>query len=269
MNKIFPNLHLNLGISERHAMPLYQQVYLILREKLRTGEFGDRPLPTDDDFCRMYRVSKITIKRAMQMLNSDGLITRRRGAGTYASRWTAPRPRRNAIDDLVQSVEAIGASTGIRRVSHGPTPASIETADKLFVEPGTMVTIITQVRMSGRDPIALVHSYLPMHVANQVTEQLASDLPVLAQLHRAGIAIGEARQAVGATVADPYIANHLGVGIGAPMLRITRQVFDTEFRPVQWLVALYRADRYEYRTTLSRDGENAGGATTTKSEPDA
>lgn len=267
MNKVFPNLHLNLGVSERHAMPLYQQVYLILREKLRAGEYGERIMPTDDEFCRIFGVSKITVKRAMQMLTHDGLVMRRRGAGTYASQQASPGPRRNAIDDLVQSVEAIGAATGIRRVSHGPIPASIEVADKLYVSPDTLVKIITQIRMSGREPIALVHSYLPLPVADRLFDQVESDLPVLAQLHRAGITIGRAEQALGATVADPYIANHLGIGVGMPVLKLTRQVFDTEYRPVQWLVALYRADRYEYRTSLRRDSLDAAGTTTMKSEP--
>jgi hypothetical protein len=49
------------------------------------------------------------------------------------------------------------------------------------------------------------------------------------------------------------IAAQLGIEVGSPLLRLTRLVFDDTERPVEWLTALYRADRYAVRTALTHE----------------
>ena len=242
------------GVSDAHAMPLYHQVYLVIRERIRSGVYGDRALPTEIQFCAMFGVSRITVKHAMRMLARDGFVTRRRGLGTFAVEATVGTPRRNALDDLLQSVQAIGSATAMRRISHGPTRATIEVAEHLGCKPGALVYRIDQIRTSGAEPIAYIQAYLPTWVAARMRDKHTSTLPVLAQIAAAGVEIDRADQAIGATLADPVAAGHLDVEVGLPLIRLTRRVIGTDMNPVEWLVALYRGDRYEYRTTLTRDG---------------
>jgi GntR family transcriptional regulator len=215
-------------------------------------------LPTENELCAMFGVSRITVKRAMRQLALDGFVTRRRGLGTFAIEATVGTPRRNALDDLLQSVQAIGASTDMRRIAHGQTRATIEVAEQLGCKPGALVYRIDQIRMSGAEPIAFIQAYLPTWVAARMRDKESSRLPVLAQVVNAGIAVDRAEQAIGATLADPTAASHLEVEVGLPLIRLTRRVLTTDMKPVEWLMALYRGDRYEYRTTLTRDGL-AGG----------
>ncbi|MDX2224987.1 MAG: GntR family transcriptional regulator [Rhodospirillaceae bacterium] len=259
MNLIAP-ADAHQAINENLAVPLYHQVYLVLRENILSGAYGpDRPLPTENDLCRTFGVSRITVKRAMRMLADEGLVTRHRGRGTFVAQKDFPAPRRNALDDLLQTVRDIGASTEVRRVGGGPLPASPEAAEKLGCRPGETVHLIEQVRMLSGEPIALIHAYVPVRIAARLRDKDSAALPVLAQLHAAGVPIERADQAVGATLADPATADRLGVDVGAPLIRVTRVVFDDTQAPVEWLVALYRGDRYEIHSTLSRDGL-AGGA---------
>ena len=66
--------------------------------------------------------------------------------------------------------------------------------------------------------------------------------------------IGRATQTISARLADAQIARHLQVDVGSPLLAVTRLVHDTQERPVQWLLGLYRPDRYQYEMQLSRIG---------------
>ena len=68
------------------------------------------------------------------------------------------------------------------------------------------------------------------------------------------VEIGEAEQLIGATLAGVEAARALGVEVGAPLLRLTRVVFDAQSRAVERVVALYRADAYQYRMRLGRSG---------------
>ena len=244
----------NAGVNGAQAMPLYHQVYLVMREKIRTGAYGDRALPSEHQLCDIFGVSLITVKRAMRTLANDGFVTRHRGRGTFAVACTVSAPRRNTLDDLLQSVREIGETTDMRRIGQGLTRANIEVAEQLKCKPGAPVYRIDQVRMSGAEPIALINAYVPAWVAVRMLDKTTSTQPVLAQVSRAGIAVDCAEQAIGATLADPTAARHLDVEVGLPLIRLTRRVLDAEMQPVEWLVAHYRGDRYEYRTTLSRDG---------------
>ena len=81
---------------------LYREIYQAIREQIASGELGpEDKLPTEDELARRYSVSKITVKKALEMLKDDGLILRVQGRGTFvrkiepveSARETLPRSR--------------------------------------------------------------------------------------------------------------------------------------------------------------------------------
>jgi GntR family transcriptional regulator len=64
--------------------------------------------------------------------------------------------------------------------------------------------------------------------------------------------VGRAEQTITATLADAAVAPLLEVDLGAPLLKISRTVYDQKDRPIEYIVGLYRPDRYQYRMELSR-----------------
>ena len=65
-----------------------------------------------------------------------------------------------------------------------------------------------------------------------------------------GVPIDSVRQTIGATLADPTFAEHLGVEVGAPIIEGERTYFDTAGHPVIFSNAFYRADRHRFIVTL-------------------
>jgi GntR family transcriptional regulator len=90
--------------------------------------------------------------------------------------------------------------------------------------------------------------------------------PMFELLGRAGIRLAGADQWIGATLAGVEAAHALGVQVGAPLLRLTRVVFDETGRVVERVVALYRADAYQYRMRLGPVGDSAGNPAAPKRE---
>jgi GntR family transcriptional regulator len=243
-----------IAIDETLAVPLYHQVYLILRENIRNGTYGDGTIPPEGELCAEFRVSRITIKRAMQELAKEGLITRQRGRGTFVKGTPLHVvQQRDSLDQLLENVLAIGEATEMRRLDQGFVKAGADAAKHLGCAPGDEIFAASQVRVIDGTPIALIRAHVPADVAAKLPDCATSALPMLAQLQRAGIPVAHADQAITATLADPMAAAALGVDVGAPLIRLPRRVTDAAKRPVEWLVALYRADRYEYRTTMTRE----------------
>ena len=243
------------------AIPLYHQVYLIIKDKIDSGEYAPgAPVPTEQELCGLYGVSRITVKRAMQDLADQGLIVRQRGRGSFvAERKTEATSKGDALDDLFQNVMSIGESTQVRTIDAGVILAPSDLANRLECDVDAPIFRSIQVRSQDEEPIAVIRAYVPEDIALALPEHGRSSLPMLAQLLRAKIPVARAEQTVTATLADPQTASRLDVAPGTALLRLTRLVFDDTNRPIEWLDALYRGDRYAYRSSLTHGPSAAGG----------
>lgn len=250
-------------VDESLAVPLYHQVYLILKEKIRAGAYPkDVPLPPEHMLCEEFGVSRITIKHAMKDLVADGYVVRQRGRGTFvAEDMVSGTP--NALDDLLKSVQAIGAATEVKHLAAAIVPAAPDIARKLQLDDNSDVLRSRQLRLSDGEPLAVIVAYVPEWIAQQL-DDATENKPMLVRLIEAQVPVARADQEVTATLADPAIASPLGVEVGAPLLKLTRLVFDQHDKPVEWLTSYYRGDRYAMRTSLTH--ETVGRASTWKAE---
>lgn len=237
-------------VDESLAVPLYHQVYLVLKENVRAGVYPKGvALPPEHMLCEDFGVSRITVKRAMRDLVADGYVVRQRGKGTFvADNVVGSSP--NALDDLLKSVQAIGAATEVQHVSADAIAAPADIAEKLGLDPGGTVLRSNQVRLTDGEPLAVIVAYIPEPIARQLDPR-SENKPMLVRLIDAGIPIARADQEITATLAEPSVAGPLGVEVGAPLLKLTRLVFDQNNEPVEWLTSYYRGDRYAMRTSLT------------------
>ena len=73
-------------IDRRSKQKLYVQIYTILREKIENGEWpAGTQIPTDDELCRMFEVSKVTVREAVHELVHEGYLKRQQGKGTFVT----------------------------------------------------------------------------------------------------------------------------------------------------------------------------------------
>lgn len=258
MNEVGP---IERSVDESLAVPLYHQVYLILKENIRSGVYPrDVPLPPEHTLCEEFGVSRITIKHAMKDLVADGYVVRQRGKGTFVADDVTGAPA-DAMDDLLKSVQAIGAATEVQHLAADVIPVPSDIADKLKLDENRKALRSKQLRLTEGKPLAVIVAYVPEWVAAKL-DQSTENKPMLVRLIDAGIAVARADQEITATLADPAVAGPLGVEVGAPLLKLTRLVFDKDDTPVEWLTSYYRGDRYAMRTSLTH--ETAGRTSTWK-----
>lgn len=214
---------LETGGSER---PRYQQIYAMLRERIRAGEFPvGSNLPTEAEFCDEFGVSRYTVREALRMLVNQGMLARRQGSG---SEVIATEPNRNfvhqvrSLADLFQY--ALDTHLDIRTIRTIRLPARIAAA--VGGEAGSPWLEIKSVRRThkGGEPICVTHSYIPDRLA--WIEPAIPDCvgPLYALLEeRSGETITSASQEIGAEPMSKAIANALGREVDAVSLRLLRR----------------------------------------------
>jgi GntR family transcriptional regulator len=247
------------AVDSRLPTPLYHQIYLILREQIADGSaVADATLPGEQELTRLYGVSRITAKRALDELAAEGLVVRERGRGTRVRAMPPVPPLHASVEGLLENLFAMGLKTEVALLDFGYVPASAETANALDCTAGRIVQRARRVRSIGGEPFSHLVTFVPEAVGRTYTRRDLAAKPLLALLERSGVRVSRAEQVISAKLADAQVAPHLGVEIGSALLKITRIVRDQNDRPVEYITGLYRPDRYQYAMTLSRVQERRG-----------
>jgi GntR family transcriptional regulator len=247
------NLEAGSTVDGRLPMPLYHQIYLILRDQIADGSAGaDTTLPGEQELMRLYGVSRITAKRALDELAADGLVVRERGRGTRVNALPAAPPVRASIEGLLENLLVMGLKTKVALLDFAYIRANAETARALACPPGETVQHAVRVRSIGGEPFSYLVTHVPEAIGRSFTRRDLAAKPLLTLLERSGVQVCSAEQVISAKLADARVAPHLGVEVGSALLKITRVVRDQRERPVEFITGLYRPDRYQYAMSLSR-----------------
>ena len=233
-------------------MPLYHQVYLLLRQLIVEGEWApDMAMPGEHDLASQHGVSRITIRRAMQQLENDGLVVRRRGAGTFAQR-PKPRKRRENLRGLMENLVAMGLRTEVAllQLAYVAAPASIAAA--LELPAGTLVQKSVRLRSTEGVPFSHLTAWVPEEIGRRFQAADLAARPLLQLLEEAGVPAASAEQVISAQLADSIVAPLLGVGVGSALISVRRTVRDGTGRVVEAIDSLYRPDMYEYHLAMVR-----------------
>ncbi len=234
-----------MAVRRELGAPLYQQVFLVLREAIREGKYPiDSALPSETELCSQYRVSRITLRRALGLLQQAGLIERRQGSGTFV--------RRSAPSQV--GVEMGGVVRDFHEFTHGTRPKTLEFGyvappvriRALFeVDIGERMQRVLRLRFRGRVPLAQIESWVPTSVGDQYTAEDLDREPMTMLMERSGTIMIGGRVTIGTTLADPLMADRLHIEVGAPLLKFSRVMHDQHGRTVQYAEMLLRPDHIQ------------------------
>ncbi|MCK6370692.1 MAG: GntR family transcriptional regulator [Gammaproteobacteria bacterium] len=240
-----------------HALrgPRYIHVYSTVRGWIYQGSYkpGAR-LPTEEELCRLFGVSRITTRKAVDMLVDEGLVLRQPGRGTFVVEDLADAPVVGEMDQLLRKVERLGKNSRVTRAEVIEVEADQDTRKDLDLPDGARVQKASHVRLNDKQPVGYVVTYVPASLKVRFDLKELNDSPMLTLLERKGVDIASADQVISATLADSQLASLLDTVVGAPLVHIRLVVFDSRRRPVERLVAWYRGDYYHHHVHLTRKG---------------
>jgi GntR family transcriptional regulator len=244
-----------LASDQKTSLPVYYQLYITIRRKIHEGELAPGALmPAEPALSEQFGVSRVTLRRTFQMLEQEGLILRRRSLGTFvADRNTAPENIEGPLNNLV----TLGVNTAAETLSfelHTPLPAYA--AMSLCLPADTLTTHVRRLRRHDGKPFSLTSVYVLERLCVALTREMLDDRPVIWFLENQGVRATRADQNLTAVLADDSSAEHLGVAIGSPLLKLRRFVYDQAGQPLLYQQGLYQPDLYQYRMSLTRGNSN-------------
>ena len=244
-----------MTIGDRGAvpMPLYHRIYIVLRQQIAEGRWAaDAAMPGEHELASTFGVARITIRRALDRLEKEKLISRRRGSGTFAQPGGDVAPIRQDLGGLLENLLIMGRQTTVRVLDFGYTSAPADVAAALEIPPRTSVQKSVRVRCHRNVPFSFLTTWVPEDVGRHYQSTDLARRPLLALLEDAGYAVSRADQVISAKVADAAVAQALDMELGAALLYVRRQVRDPADRVIEYIQALYRPELYEYHMGMRR-----------------
>jgi DNA-binding GntR family transcriptional regulator len=225
--------------------PLYFQIHAQLLRIIQSGRLraGDL-LPSEEELSRNYKVSRMTVRQALQMLKSQGLATRHRGQGSFVTR---PRLEKDIAHLCGFSAEmrALGMKASSRVLEAGIVPASPEVAAQLHIAVGAAIFLLRRLRLSDDSPVAIEQSSLPrerMPGIERVDFSRRSLYQILRE--RYGVRFSRADEVLEARSARQSESALLETPPRASLLVISRTLWSADGYPIEAAHSIYRGDRY-------------------------
>ncbi len=234
-------------LDESSAQPLYQQLQRALRDAIENGVIApDDALPPERDLAEMLKVSRITVRKAIDELVDDGLLIRKQGSGTFVSN----RVEKNfaKLTSFSEDMRARGReprSVWLNRAEGTVTP---EESLTLRSSPGTPVFRFHRIRYADDAPMALEYATV---LADCLTSLDAVQSSLYEALEKEGNRPVRALQRLRAVLLTADQAKLLKAQERDPGLLVARVGYLKDGRAVEFSQSWYRGDIYDFVAELS------------------
>jgi GntR family transcriptional regulator len=235
-----------------NSVPLHIQVRETIRRQARDGTLIDKSgrLMTEAELGRHFGVSRITIRNAISPLVDEGMFARTRGRGTFL-RSNQPENWVGKLMGFSETIRDAGYHAGAKVLQQGMTNRHDPDVRAQLHE--RAVWQLRRLRLADDTPIAIEHAFYPPDIGLELEKRdLTSIIMYSVFEDELGHPIKEARQTIGASLADSGNAKLLGIKTGSPLLSIERLTLGQDDRPLELLRAIYLPDYFRLSINLTR-----------------
>lgn len=228
--------------------PLSAQAYERLSALLREGRWkpGEQ-LPSEAQLAAQLGISRATLREALRLLEEEGRILRRQGAGTFV----APDRRLESGLERLESVLSLAARMGMEAVPQDVAVEVVEAspalADRLQVEPGVPLTRVSRTILVNGQPVAYLEDFVPTRwlSPDDLNARFAGSVLDLLRQHPS-LRVQEARAEILALRAPRSLARRLQVRPGDALLLLEETLFDVAGIPLNFSYNYFVPERFRF-----------------------
>ena len=233
-------------IKRDSSQALFSQLEEIIRDGIENGIWSPgEAIPSERELSNIYNLSRMTVRRALDRLVSNGLLFRVDGKGTFVSE---PKVSYQALSlaGLRKQTIGIGQAPSAKLLGVEKILAPANIAVVLKISPDSPMFLIERVSFANEIPFALHRSYIPEEICPQLeTANLTNNSLYELLREKHNIVISRATETLESTLATDREGIFLNVPAGSPMFLLRITTFDADDDPIEFAKVIFRGDRVQ------------------------
>lgn len=236
------------------VVPLYMQIAEDIKTKIEKKELvPNSRIPTELELSEAYGVSRITIRKALELLVEDEILVRRQRIGTFVSDKKVSRSL-NSFMGFTQSCELSGSRPRTKFLSAELVKARPSDVKALQLPEEDKVIRIRRLRYCNDIPVILEENFFPKKFAYLLADDLNRSLHQILQEH--GVILDRGEKTIGVCYATKEEAQHLEIQEHDALIMTRDIAYDITGEPVYNGKEIVNADRYEYKILTNNTMKN-------------
>jgi GntR family transcriptional regulator len=225
------------------AIPAYQKIQHAILRQIESGQLkpGDA-VDSERELARIHGVSLMTARHGLSVLEREGLVLRRPGAGTFVG---PPKVHFNKLTSFTEEMSARGLPVRSQVLSFSVVHGEHDVAARLALPSDSAIMKFERLRLGGEEPFALETCYLPADEFSELDRDSLERTSLFSILkYKCGVDLSYADEEIDATSPPAASGRLLKLPRGVPLLRIRQVIYSTKARPAIYVLGLYRSDRF-------------------------
>lgn len=233
-------------------MEKYRMVTQDLAQKIESGIYpGGSQLPLETELCEAYQVSRITIKKATDRLVQLGLITKRRGAGSFVKDISDIRETSASINQQVQFTgftrQFANHDTSTEVNQFVVVPATGEVAEKMRLTEDDLVYYTCRTRLVDGEPYVVEYTYMPVEVIPGINRRILNGSIYSHILDTLHLKPQSAHRSIRALLATEQEKKYFRTEEEMAILEIEQIAYLDDGRIFEFSKSHQRGDKYAFR----------------------
>jgi GntR family transcriptional regulator len=233
-------------LDRQSVVPLYFQIRQSLLDQIRSEELkpGDS-VPSEQAISAQFGVSRMTVRQALKSLADLGVIYSRRGKGTFVADNKLEKSFRQVLS-FTEEMTARGSTASSRLLRFCVEPADEPAAAALRLPVGEKLNSLKRLRLADSVPMGIEWSRIPLRLCPDLQKTLSPSGSLYHTLtQHYGIKIAVTDEVAEAGLADTEQAQLLHIPRRSPVLLFSRISYVESGKAVEYVVSIYRGDRYK------------------------
>lgn len=236
-----------MKLDDNNSMPLYLQLKNTIKGLIDSGEIqkGDK-IPSENELCKKYNVSRITVRNALSDLENEGYLIKKQGKGTFATTPKLFRPLQDSVG-FSESCKNAGMQSSSVVLKREIMPLDDRMKDILKLNDDDQVLYIQRLRLADGIPLMVENNYYSFQKYGFLySEPLTGSLYELLAEKKGIICDRSLKTVITVTTASGEMVKMLQVPIGAPLFVMDGIMGDEQGEPVHYSLQYIVGERYSF-----------------------
>jgi GntR family transcriptional regulator len=238
-------------LNHNSSIPLHVQIEEQLRVLIKDEKFQKGiKLPNEVDLSKQLGISRSTLRQSINKLVYEGLLTRKKGIGTFVKTASINSRAQNWLS-FTQEMKTLGIDSKNYELHISWVKPNEELCLFFDIKKETRILKLERLRGNQKYPFVYFISYFNPRIGLTGNEDFSRPLYEILEHDYNSIA-KLSKEEISAIIADSTLSEKLEIKIADPILKRKRFVFDPGSRPLEWNIGYYRADSFTYTLEFER-----------------